>query len=75
MPPLHELSQPAPDAANMERLTGLLHEALVTSGYAKDGSEKGTVRRLVRRLELSAVDAQLLQGMLRQVLWKMRHRG
>jgi tRNA/rRNA methyltransferase len=52
----------------------MLLEALRRSGYlnpvtATSSEEK--VRRLVRRLPLSAHDAPLLMGMLRQILWKL----
>jgi tRNA/rRNA methyltransferase len=30
------------------------------------------VRRMIRRLNLSAEDAELWLGMLRQILWKLR---
>ena len=73
--PLREDRQPAPQGAELERLAGLLHESLVASEYPKHGRGQETLRRLVRRLEPSAADAQLLQGMLRHLLWKMRHRG
>jgi tRNA C32,U32 (ribose-2'-O)-methylase TrmJ len=60
-------------AADLERLTQLLYESLVTSGYAKSKDEEQVVRRLLRGLRLSSEDAQRLLGMLRQMLWKMRH--
>jgi len=60
-------------SADLERLAELLHDSLVASGYAKNRSDKGATRRLVRRLNLSSADAQLLPGMLRQMLWKMRN--
>jgi tRNA/rRNA methyltransferase len=60
-------------ADDLERLTQLLYESLVTSGYAKSKEEAKVVRRLVRGLRLSSEDAQRLLGMFRQVLWKMRH--
>ena len=70
----------APDAVRLatseqnEQVTALLLDALRTSGYmnpvtAASGEEKA--RRLVRRLNLTARDAPVLMGMLRQVLWKM----
>jgi len=49
-------------------------EALRVSGFVKRGAEisaEEKLRRLVRRLELNAGDAEALQGMLRQILWKM----
>jgi len=71
VPAVREREQPA-NSADLERLTGLLHESLILSGYAKNEADKGDIRRLVRRLNLSGGDAQLLLGMLRQMLWKMR---
>jgi tRNA/rRNA methyltransferase len=60
------------NAAETERLTGVLHEALILSGFAKNKGDKESLRRLVRRLKLSSGDAQLMLGMVRQMLWKMR---
>ncbi len=68
-------------AADLERLTALLLDALRSSGYLKSnpsGSQKRRsaapteekIRRLVRRLHLSAADAELTLGILRQILWK-----
>ena len=61
-------------AGELERITTLLMEALRTSGYVKPrdaGSTEEKVRRLVRRLHLSPFDAELLLGMLRQIVWKV----
>jgi len=60
--------------AENERVTELLLDALRVSGYlnpvtAESAEEKA--RRLVRRLKLTARDAPVLLGMLRQMLWKM----
>ena len=65
--------EPAVNSADLERLADVLHESLNDSGYAKNKADKGSVRRFVRRLKLSSADAQLLLGMLRQMLWKMRN--
>jgi tRNA/rRNA methyltransferase len=61
-------------ADQLERLSTMLLNALGTSGYLKTGSNasEGKVRRLVRRLNLAAADAETLLGMLRQMLWKMK---
>ncbi len=70
-------------AADLERLTALLLDALRSSGYLKSnptGFQKRRsaapteekIRRLVRRLHLSAADAELTLGILRQILWKSR---
>ena len=58
-----------------ERLTEILLETLAASGYLKPraGAEtREKIRRLVRRLNLPAADAQLWLGMLRQIAWKLR---
>jgi TrmH family RNA methyltransferase len=62
-------------AGELERITGLLIEALRASGYLNrrsvaDADER--LRRLVRRLRLPARDAVVWLGILRQMLWKMR---
>lgn len=68
-----ELSTRA-SAADIERLTVLLLDALNASGYVKPRTAASTeekVRRLVRRLRLTPADAMLLLGMLRQLAWKI----
>ncbi len=62
-------------AGEVERINGVLLEALRASGYVNPRAESLTedkVRRLVRRLNLQAEDAELWLGMLRQMLWKIR---
>jgi tRNA/rRNA methyltransferase len=59
----------------LERLTGILLEALHESGYIKPRSEalaEEKLRRLVRRLEIDSVDAEVLLGMVHKILWKLR---
>lgn len=63
---------------NMERITQELLEALRVSGYLKaerSAASDAKVRRMVRRLGLQTDDAELLLGMLKQMLWKMRRSG
>src|SRR6266849_6305515 len=73
----------AATAAELERITSALLDALLASGYVKSppaASQKRRtaaptdekIRRLVRRLHLSSSDADLLLGILRQILWKSR---
>ncbi len=74
-PPAHADAVEPATAAQAERITSLLTEALCASGYlkartAQSGEEK--IRRLVRRLKLQASDAELVAGMLRQMLWKLK---
>jgi len=62
-------------AGEVEQVTQLLLEALGKSGYVNPvtaGSTEEKVRRLVRRLNLTARDAPVVLGMLRQVLWKLK---
>ncbi len=61
-------------AEEVDRITTLLFETLRTSGYVQPRTAKATqekVRRLIRRLQLEKRDAELLQGMLRQISWKL----
>jgi TrmH family RNA methyltransferase len=61
-------------AEEMERVTALLEEVLEHSGYVHarvEGSTKMKIRRLVRRMELNAHDAEVWLGMLRQIKWKL----
>ncbi len=64
-------------SGEVERITGLLLDALRASGYLKPGASAPTeekLRCLVRRMDLSARDAELWLGMMRQILWKL-HNG
>ena len=56
---------------DMDRLTQLVAEALERSGYVHSSSTKAKIRRLIRRLNLPAHDAEVWQGMFRQILWKL----
>ena len=61
-------------AGEVERITARLLEALCASGYVKPRAGAVTeekLRRLVRRLSLDAADAEVLLGMLRQIVWKI----
>lgn len=64
-------------AVHLERITELLETILDRSGYVHprvEGSTRMKIRRLVRRLQLNAHDAEVWLGMLRQILWKLEHR-
>ena len=63
-------------AEEVERVTQYLLEALADSGYLKQLTSASMIektRRMLRRMDLSASDSVMLQGMLRQILWKMRN--
>jgi TrmH family RNA methyltransferase len=72
---LLDSEQPAPaTSAELERITMALLEALDASGYSTPATHAATeekARRLVRRMNLSARDAEVLLGMLRQIAWKL----
>jgi tRNA/rRNA methyltransferase len=62
-------------AADLERITSMLLEALRASGYLGQrvvAAKEEKIRRMVRRLNLSASDAEVWLGMLRQMVWKMK---
>ncbi len=59
---------------DIERLTSLLTAILDKSGYVHERVASSTIlktRRLVRRMDLSAHDAEIWLGMLRQISWKL----
>ncbi len=58
-----------------EMISELLLENLRKSGYVKPGNDAMVVkkvRRLVLRLDLNALDAKILLGMVRQIAWKLK---
>jgi TrmH family RNA methyltransferase len=65
-------------AGEVEQITEILLEALHKSGYVKPGNDavsEKKVRNLILRLNLSAGDATVLLGMVRQIVWKLRRTG
>jgi tRNA/rRNA methyltransferase len=62
-------------AESLERITSVLSEVLAESGYLQERTAESTefkLRRLIRRLQISPHDSEVLLGILRQVLWKLR---
>ncbi len=59
-------------AEDLDRLTALLTEVLERSGYVHATSTEAKIRRLVRRLDLPAHDAEVWLGMIRQIQWKLK---
>ncbi len=60
-------------AEDVERMTVMLNEALRASGYpGPQASNELKIRRLLRRMSLSAVDAEVWLGVFRQILWKVK---
>jgi TrmH family RNA methyltransferase len=65
---------PLAAAAEVDRITEMLLEALRESGYLGRrhvADAEPRIRRLVRRLNLPARDAVIWLGIWRQILWKM----
>lgn len=65
-------------AAAMESFSSLLLDVLHESGWVHarvEASSESKVLRLVRRLDLSARDAEVWLGILRQILWRMGKQG
>lgn len=63
-------------SAELERITSVLLDALQVSGYATTANINATedkARRMIRRMNVGARDAEVLLGMLRQIVWKLRH--
>ena len=70
-----DVKRPA-EVVHTERITEFLETVLDRSGYVHarvEGSTRMKIRRLVRRLQLNAHDAEVWLGMLRQILWKLEH--
>jgi TrmH family RNA methyltransferase len=68
---------PAPAKAvseELERIQGLLLEILSKSNYVNERTRHSTelkLRRLIKRLDLPAHDAEVWLGIFRQILWKI----
>lgn len=62
-------------SGEVEQIGAVLLEALQISGYVKPGNDSVSekkVRRLLLRFRLQAMDAKVLLGMVRQIVWKLR---
>ena len=67
-------AKPDVSAGDLERMTATLKEILEHSGYMHErveGSSELKLRRMIRRMNLDAHDAQVWLGMLRQIRWKL----
>lgn len=65
-------------AGELERITGVLLDALKASGYLdlrKIASSEEKIRRLIRRTKIPRGDAESWLGILRQILWKLREKS
>lgn len=78
IPKLDDRTPPArslpADGEAEDRLTQLLTEALTKSGYVHERTLEGDLhklQRLVKRMHLSHRDAEIWQGVFRQILWRI----
>ena len=65
----------AANTETLDRIGEALLAALDASGYIApraSASAEEKLRRMLRRFELSAADAEVLLGMLRKILWKLK---
>ena len=73
----HALEKPpAAAAAEIERISEVLTEAMRESGFLDRrvvGDSEQRIRRLVRRLHLPQQDAIMWLGIFRQIVWKLHH--
>jgi TrmH family RNA methyltransferase len=61
---------------DIERITALLADVLSTSSYMlpqRSAETEQRIRRMVRRLKLSAQDVEAWLGILRHVQWRLRY--
>jgi len=68
----------AASSAEIERLTQVLFDSLSLSGYVQPQAAPVTqekLRRMLRRMRLAGEDAEQWLGMMRSILWKLRHPG
>jgi TrmH family RNA methyltransferase len=67
---------PLASSVEVERMTAILLDVLSTSTHMSPDRAPATeerVRRMFRRLKISARDAEAWLGILRQILWELRH--
>jgi tRNA/rRNA methyltransferase len=66
------------DGGQVEQIASRLLEVMRLTGYTNLTAETSTenkTRRMVRRFSLTAADARVCQGVLRQILWKLRQKA
>jgi len=72
--PREKREKALPKSEDLERITQLLFGLLRSSGYVKPRlapAAEEKLRRMIRRLQLDASDAEVWLGMLRQIAWKL----
>ncbi len=68
-------ADPPAKMQSLLRLAEVMHEALECSGYFSESaaaSSEEQLRRLLLRMKLTEPDSEIVVGMFRQILWKLR---
>lgn len=68
-------ADPAAQMQSLLRLAEVIHETLKCCGYyseAAAASSEEQLRRLLLRMKLTGPDSEIVLGMFRQILWKLR---
>lgn len=71
----NKLAKARAEMETLDRIGAALLEALNVSGYIHPRAQSTAeekLRRMLRRLDLTVPDAEVLLGMLRKILWKLR---
>jgi tRNA/rRNA methyltransferase len=70
-PPTEAETSPATQDS-LVRMEALMTDLMQESGYHLSPSTTLKLRRMIRRLDITPKDAEMWQGMFRQVLWRLR---
>ena len=68
-------ADPPAKMQSLLRLAEVMHETLDSAGYYSEAAaapSEEQLRRLLNRMKLTEADAEILLGMFRQILWKLR---
>jgi tRNA/rRNA methyltransferase len=68
---------PAAPAGNLDRLAGVIEEAMRSAGYSPRGMQPANrhdLRLTLRRLAPSARDTRRILGLFRRILWRLNRR-
>jgi TrmH family RNA methyltransferase len=68
--------EPASKSADLDRLAGLIEEAMIAAGYsprAMQPANRHDLRVLLRRLAPTALDTRRMMGLFRRILHRLQH--
>jgi tRNA/rRNA methyltransferase len=66
--------QPAADSAHLDRLLGLIEEAMIAADYSPKTMQEANrhdLRVMLRRLAPTAQDTRRIMGLFRRILWRL----